>query len=122
MEAAMFIEKRLGKKMVVSCFNSRPQYLSGFLTFIQTASTNCMKSASNLRIFCFCILNTSISNESKSFLELVVVQLTKNYIFLIIKKFLIQNIPCLDLKLSQLNSYLWLILNFLSNVSLLVFR
>jgi len=55
------------------------------------------------------------------FLELVVVQLiNKPQNFIIINKH--QELPWLDLKLSQLNSYPWLIMNFLPNGSLLVFR
>jgi len=55
------------------------------------------------------------------FLELVVVQLiNKPQNRIIINKH--QEIPWLDLKRSQLNSRPWLTLNFLPNVSLLVFR
>jgi hypothetical protein len=56
MRAAMFLEKA-GKQMVVSCFSGRSQYLSGFLTFAQTASTNCTELRLEFKDFLFLFIN-----------------------------------------------------------------
>jgi len=71
----MFVEKMLGNKWSCPVSTVDPNICLGSLPSHKLHQQTALNAVLNLRIFCFCLLTTSISSKSKSFLELVVVQL-----------------------------------------------